>query len=224
LDFHERNLREWEATIKDIFKKFKNPTPHNTEWHGEGPIIEVLNALGKEQLSHMFFPTRGGQDLLGARPSVERDCIELLDGGCPTIVKPDKLTFHFFGEDNYEWAYFRLETRTLQPSGVYDDYDSDFYKEHPAEELTELSPGEYVDRSVWDAGYYGYDERGEKRLPKEARVVSRAFRGAFVFFAKASTYNRTSGTYDARHNKMSSEEFEKHIAEVIDYLAKKEAE
>ena len=213
MTFEERNLIEWKETIKSLFPI---GSPRNFEWDDNEAIIEALNKLGAiKQLNHMFFPSGGGMTLNGATYSTESDCIELLTDGCPNIVKPQKLTFHFFGDQKCEWAYFRLETGILSPSGVYKDID-DFQ----FEELTELIPGKYVERKYWDAGYYDSNESGEKHLPKTARVVTRFFRGAFVIFATASIYNHTSSTYDARHNKMSSQKFEEHIQAVIDHLAK----
>lgn len=215
MTFEERNLIEWKETIKSLFPE---GSPHNSEWYGNAAIIEVLNKLGAiRQLNHMFFPSGGGLTLNGAIYSTEPDCIELLTDGCPNIVKPQKLSFHFFGDEKYEWAYFRLETGILSPSGVYKDNDDFQY-----EELTELKPDKYVDRKYWDAGYYGSNENGEKPLPKTARVVTRYFRGAFVIFATASIYNHTSSTYDARHNKMSSQKFEQHIQAAIEHLANKD--
>lgn len=35
--------------------------------------------------------------------------------------------------------------------------------------------------------------------------------GSFVFFGTRSIYNRVSGTYDARHNKMTEDEFRGYI-------------
>jgi len=80
------------------------------------------------------------------------------------------------------------------------------------EELTEITRTHYVDRTWWDAGYYGHDETGnELPLPEESRVITRWFSGSLVIFAKASTYNAVSGTYDGRHSKMSTEEFREYI-------------
>lgn len=157
-------------------------------------------------LNHAFFPGGGGLDLTGAAQSTEGGCIELHFGGQVEVVKPQKLTFDSFG-DNLEWAYFRLETGEIEPSGVYENNSFEY------EELTEINPGEYLPRSIWEHGYYGYDENGyEMPLPKGARVISRCFKGAYVIFAKTSIYNQVPGTYDGRHNKMSSERFRNYIA------------
>lgn len=61
--------------------------------------------------------------------------------------------------------------------------------------------------SCWDQNEYN----GES-LPESARPAGRYLTGAFVFFSTRSTYNANPGTYDARHNKISEEEFRAYIA------------
>jgi hypothetical protein len=46
-------------------------------------------------------------------------CIELITDGIAHIVRPAHLTFESF-DDDPEWNYFRLETETLEPCGVYE--------------------------------------------------------------------------------------------------------
>ena len=209
------NITKWVDLLKDIFN---DEIPREMEWSDTLSIIEILNKIGKiSQLNHMFLPSGGGVDLTKAQLSTECGCIELTtDGGNTMILKPKQLSFNWYGQDNAEWSYFRLETAKLEPSGVYDDYDKDFYKKFQFEEVTELSPGQYVDRNVWDAGYFRYDENGEKSLPNEARTVGRIFSGDFVIFPKQSFYNvGLSDAYDARHNKMLPVEFKDYIQKII---------
>ena len=105
-------------------------------------------------------------------------------------MKPKVLIFQSFDKP-YEWAYFRLETKGLDPSGWYENLTG------IKEELTELHPGEYIHRSYWDAGYYEFDETGrELPLPGTARIVFRYLSGSFLFFAKASPYNEVLSTDD----------------------------
>jgi hypothetical protein len=209
-EFREKNLVEWEKKLNELFP---SGIPKTKTWTSQAEIIEVLNKLGKPpSLNHTFLPTGGGLDLAGARISREPGCIELDWGDGVNIIKPLKLTFESFDAD-LEWAYFRIECRPLAPSGVY---DSTVYQ---SEELTEVRPKEYAHRSEWDERNLGYDENGKEiPLPKGARVVTRNFSGAFVIFAKGSLYNQNSGTYDARHNKMTEDEFRTHIKGVIQYL------
>jgi serine/threonine-protein kinase len=204
-DFRTWNLTEWETMLNSLF-----PTaiPARAIWKARRSIIAVLQKIGSvKDLTHFFYPDGGGLDLDGARQSVEAECIEL-DTGVPTILKPRKLTFESFGRTHLEWAYFRLEAATLEPSGVYDDLSG------CDEELAEIRPGFYVSRSALDSGEY--EEDGEVRpTPETARGVMRYLRGTFVVFAKASTYNRTPTTYDGRHAKMPASAFRAHIAGAV---------
>lgn len=206
--FRAKNLQLWEETLHDIFP---SGIPSSMVWTGINDILRVLDKLGRPELNHTFLPSGGGLDLGSVDLSSESGCIELQwHDSYVSIVKVDVLSFESFGED-YEWAYFRLDSRHLNPSGVYGS-NSDI-----REELTELRPGQYVERYVWDQGFYGYDESGDELpLPDEARTVSRYFSGSFVIFAKGSIYNRISGTYDARHNKMNREQFRSHIQKAIE--------
>jgi serine/threonine-protein kinase len=155
----------------------------------------------------MFFPNGGGMDLDGAALFHEPGTIEIR-AGFPVVVKPRGLSFHYFGPESIGWAYFRLETGGLRPTGVYQNVQG------ICEEVTELEPGRYVERGVWDAGYYGHDKEGfERALPLSAKCISRYFTGAFVIVPKGSMYNRIAGTYDGRHEKMSPGEFQQLMKE-----------
>ncbi|WP_440274004.1 hypothetical protein [Ferdinandcohnia sp. SAFN-114] len=104
---------------------------------------------------------------------------------------------------NSEWWYFRLNTRTFEPSGVYEDLNldeevvSDIFKtkvesevewqmSYYGEEVLEIEPGEYVDRSFWGINQLGYDEDGDPiPLPRTARIVTRKYNGgSYVVFPK----------------------------------------
>lgn len=196
MEFFEKNKIEWSETISELFP---SGVPNSCKWNDIKDIINILNIVGKRNLNHMFYPNGGGLDLTGASESYEPNCIELHTGGLFDIIKPKELMFEKITGDN-EWSYFRIETDNLLPSGIYEHTDSEY------EELTELEPTKYVNRSVWDQNEY----QG-KPLPESARVISRYFKGAFVIFRKTSIYNQSSGTYDGRHSKMSAEEFKDYI-------------
>jgi len=137
-DFYLRNAMEWREIQERLF-----PTaiPKRVIWEDIDDIIKILNVLGStDNLNHMFYPTGGGMDLLGAKLSIEAGCIEL-DAGLIDIVKPQVLIFESFGYDA-EWNYFRLETADLEPSGVYENDDDHFSRE----EVLEIAPGYYVER------------------------------------------------------------------------------
>lgn len=115
--------------------------------------------------------------------------------------------FEYFPEGDFEWAYFRIVTDDLPSSGVYENLS------YNDEELTELSPCNYVERSVWEA-----NEFEGQPLPDSARVITRILKGGLVIFNKASLYNANASTYDGRHSKYGVEGFRKHIIEVIKYI------
>ena len=197
--FREKNLERWEQMIRSLFD---GTIPTECVWKKNEDIVNVLNLLcRKENSNHTFFPNGGGLDLTSVQFSAEEGCIELHFGLSIEIAKPESLAFNSFGE-RFEWAYFRLETAFLAPSGTY---ESDKLLEWGYEELVEIEPGIYKEREVWDQG-----------LPSTARVVTRSFGGAYVLFAKASTYNAISDTYDARHNKMNGNQFREYIAKEVE--------
>lgn len=209
--FREKNLLNWEKLLLVMFNGNIHDYYH---WDDSNDIINVLNFIGKDKnLNHTFFPTGGGLDLIGAGNSIEHGCIELyFHEKAADIIRPKILSFHSFGSP-YEWSYFRLDTYELKPSGVYEASD------RQSEELTEISPGQYIDRYYWDIGSYGRDESGvPAALPECARVITRFFSGSFVIFAKGSIYNAISGTYDARHSKMTSDEFRQYIKSFVESI------
>ncbi len=148
----------WRGMLEELFPQ---GLPQTCRWVSLDSIVQVLNLVGsKQNANHMFFPDGGGVDLLGAIRSHELDAIEL-QAGFTTIVKPNELVFNSYHNCTPDWAYFRLECSGLQPSGVYEQNDSFI-----SEWVTEVEHGQYVERSVWDAGFYGYDEDGlEVPLP-----------------------------------------------------------
>lgn len=199
MDFYENNRQSW---IEIQNKIFPTGIPKNCEWTNLDDIVNVLNIIGSvDNSNHMFYPTGGGLDVESSKKSSESNCIEIFTG-LTDILKPKRLLFESF--DDPIWNYFRIETSELEPTGIYKE------KDYPSEELTEIETGKYVNRSYWDEGEY----QGQK-LPKSARVLTRHLKGSFVIFAKSSHYNRNSSTYDARHNKMTAEEFRTYIEKTI---------
>ncbi|MEC3841585.1 serine/threonine protein kinase [Bacillus amyloliquefaciens] len=226
----KKHLTLWKELIEEIF----NTVPSQfTAFNEKNQIIEVLNKIGKSDAdNHMFKPNGGGDDLSGATSSVENGKIELDFAGDIAIINPVKLTFHPIGE-NPEWWFFRLETRPFErvcPLEATDEqndnvfpsssYDSDTNDCFTGEDVLELEPGNYEDRSIWEDGFLGYDEDGrEIRFPKTARIVTRMVNGgSYVIFPKYSLYNQNPETYDGRHNKFSDEEFADYIKKIVDGL------
>jgi len=199
MDFYQQNKLDWIAIQKRIFP---HGIPKSSEWTDLEDIVKVINVIGSiDNSNHMFYPRSGGLDIKSAKLSHEYGCIEI-DATLIDILKPKRLLFESF--DDLNWSYFRLETYELEPSGVYDNEGA------ISEEVTELPDGRLIDRVYWDE-----DEYNGEDLPFGTRVVTRYLNGSFVIFSKSSPYNLNSSTYDARHNKLTSEEFRTYIENVI---------
>jgi serine/threonine protein kinase len=201
--FPERNRLEWIDVQRRLFPI---STPARATWTDIDEIVAVLNVVAaRSNMNHLFFPRGGGLDLnVAHRSRREEGCIEIVTNGITGLLKPARLMFESFPADP-QWNYFRMEAAELAPSGVYDDLG-----DYPHEELTDVGGHTYADRSCWD-----YDEYEGEELPESSRSLTRYFHGAFVIFQKTSIYNRTPGTYDARHNKMTADQFREHIADVV---------
>ena len=197
-EFRIRNLMEWKERINGMFPI---SIPQKSEWTNIEDIIRALNWISKSSLNHMLLPTGGGLDLTGSEVAIENDCIKLFTGSTFDIVKPKRLIFNSLGGD-CSWDYFRLEIEKLDPSGVYDIDGLD------SEELAYLSDGTYLDRAYWDLGYYNDRYGNRKEFTQEDNVTTRYLKeGSFIIVAKTSVYNSIPETYDARHNRMTDEEF-----------------
>lgn len=212
-DFRTQSIGEWKTLCSTL-----SGSADRVEWRELYKIVEILQSIGKQAtLNHVFHPGGGGLDLTDSTISVEPNCLIMDFDGIHTLVRPDILELVNFANDPLgEWSYFRLDCAELQPSGVYKELEG------RNEELLQLEPGKYAERSYWDENFYGYDDNGhEIPLPDGACVIERVFRGSFVIFAKASTYNMISETYDGRHNKMSAIKFREYINKSIEVFTEK---
>lgn len=194
-NFERSNRSQWRYIQERLFVQ---AIPKTAFWDDIEDIINVLNLLGNmPNLNHMFIPTGGGQDLNYVEMAGEEGCLLLRAGGCNYVLKPANLIVENVDKD-FEWSYFRLELENLDP--IYEESTDREY-------LTEDVPGNYIS---WKCGNYGYYE-DDTKLPHGYKMVDRFLKGSFVFFSKASPYNKVSGAYDARHNNMNASRFRKYI-------------
>ncbi|MBW7476703.1 protein kinase [Paenibacillus oenotherae] len=200
-DFKRKNLLEWNYIFRKILP---HTSPEVIVWTSPDDIVHLLDLISKiDSLNHVFVPGGGGLDLTKCTLSNELSYIELHFDYSIKKLMPEKLHLITFA-DAPEWNYFYLETKELHPTGLYGN------QERYYEPVLELSPGVYVEPYH---KYYG--EVDGQPIPKDAREILLSLKGSFAFFAKGSTYNTISATYDGRHNNMTSNAFHDHIKEMI---------
>ncbi len=199
-NFHDKNLTEWFDLQNRLFP---TGSPNSVTWTNLSDIVTIMNEIANvPSLNHMFLPGGGGNTFIGASYAHEKGFISVkISKKKYDILKPNKLTYESFGVDP-QWNYFRLEAEQVEKTGVY--RDSNYIC--PYEELVEISPVHYIERSHWD-----YNEYNGEDLPEEAHLICRYFEGSFVIFSTRSIYNLVPDTYDGRHNQMSESEFRKYI-------------
>lgn len=222
-DFEATSRTEWDAAVDQLLPAGATCA----EWWGATPIAAALQPILGPNSNHAFLPTRGGVSVAAATvASGEVGCLELRPkGGSTYLVKPRKLTAErVVGAPGN--SFLLLELDQLPLTDVYEDDPDEVEEdglgirgrilERGQEEVVEISPGHYVDRSVWDHGSLGYDEDGrEVPIPQGARLVVRFLRGKVLFAAKASLWNRDPTTYDGRHSNMTPDEVREAIERSI---------
>lgn len=204
----EINLKEWDEVLKEIFK---GPIPQSRTWSDPKEIIRALYFLGRNpDLNRAYLPDGSFLNLKRGEDSAEPGCLDLHFVNHPVcIVKPRVLIFQTFDKAP-AWAYFRLETAELEPSGWYPNLKGF------QEELTEISPGDYADRKYWDLGSYEYDETGrEIPLSSRARIVIRYFSGSFTIFAAGSPFHEISLSEHENPSALREEALRKFISRNI---------
>ena len=210
-DFAKSNRKQWVEVISALFPY---SIPQHAEWTNMQDIMSVLSLISHyDSLNHLFFPSGGGLDLDAVFDSYEEHCLEMGFGGLRQIFNPKILIFESIGEDLL-WNYFRMECNPLEPalkSTPKDSYD---------EGVSEMSPLEYEDYGVMEDGDLA-KQKGYN-VTDYSRQVTRQLKGSYVIFSKNSLYNRTTGTYDGRHDKMSTETFRAYIEKAYNKYKKAE--
>lgn len=201
-DKHEDWLVEqrkaWVASVRSVL----GPTPAvRSEWTGLDDMVSVLEPLLVKQQHHVYLPTGGGQSMIAADTGTERGTLALsVEDRVRYVLRPRKLTLHYF-DDAPEQSFVFIETKKLKQSGTYDHKIKG-----GQEELVELSPGDYRERAVWDAGYCERDEDGDEvSLPDTATLVCRFFEGSFAIVGQGSFWNGSPNTYDGEHSKIGQD-------------------
>jgi serine/threonine-protein kinase len=208
-NFRKENLRQWNTLLNLIFHK---NIPMQIKISNSSIIIDILNQIGHTRDSnYLFFPTHGGLELLGAKPSAEPSCIELTAGSSARILKPHQLIFNDFGPTNREWSHFRLTTHPLAPSNIY---PPSYYKDYREEFLTETSPAQYEDWTTWQCEEFNSHS-------SRIRPVHRILSGDFILFAKGSLANLAHIADYAQEHSLPDQDFIELIQTIIANIEKR---
>lgn len=187
---------EWRYLSKALFA---GKQAASATWTDIDVIIAVLQDIARlPAYNHIFLPSKGGLDLIGADRASEEGCLYLML--VPTeiaVVKPKSLTFEGFSEAN-DWNYFLLELEDMKPALETSDMNC------IREVLVEDIPGHYVSANGFVYGVYDYDTG--QQLPAEAKLVERYCRGSFLITLKQGPYNQcVDYAYQALHDRIGTE-------------------
>lgn len=178
-------------------------------WTGAGPIAEALRPFLGSRLNHAFYPTGGGHDWHAEGTTGEAGCLAIqVADKMVDIFRPARMTLEHIPQHAREsFLLIELEPLAADPVGSSGPL---------SQELVEIPGRGYLSREVWDRGYLGHDADGnEIPLPGDARLVQRWLGGKILLVAKGSIWNGIPGTYDARHNTLSSEQIRAFIEGVM---------
>ena len=200
----DKNIQRWEEKIIQVFPL---AIPNSCIWSDEIDILNILFTLCDKNLNDIFYPNGEVYSLMGVDFSKEDKCLELITDQSIDIIKPTKLSFHYFDEA-YEWAYFRIETDNLDQTTVYD------FKCIYKEELISLdNNGGYIDICNWYNGFYEDENKIVRELSDKDQIINRLLhKSSFLIFPKDSLFNIY---YDKTFNRLTCDEFEKKIEDYI---------
>lgn len=198
-----KNMKSWEEKIIQVFPR---AIPNKCEWYDEIDILNILFTLCYKDLNNVFYPDGQVLSLFGVDFSKESSCIELYTEETIDIIKPRKLSFHYY-DDAYLWSYFRLEIDDL--SSVFKSKDKIEYKEN----LICLESGEYIDSKKWTNGCYYDDNNNKIELGIKDQLVNRyVHKSSLLIFAKESPFR---WVYNKTLNSLSEDEIAKIIEDLI---------
>lgn len=210
-DFHMGTRSRWMAGVNAI-----SPSGDNiTSWTGRADIARIMSPFMGSNANHAHLPTGGGFDFRGVSLGREAGCLDFhVDGRLYITVKPQRLNLVRFEADPAE-SFLLLELAHLEPTGAYDEEYSRRLAERGDEEVIDLGGARYVRRDGSDDGVY-FDEHGTERdLPDNHRQVMRFLGGSIMLVTKGSIWNGLSATYDGRHSRMSVEQLQDLVQNLI---------
>ena len=210
-DYLEECRAKWLTAVEQAFGA--TPATSSTG-RGGSAIVAALQPFTRA-VNHLHFPEGGGHDIKEIKFGREHGTIEfVVNERIAYVTKPLAMTLEYVEAAPAE-SFIIVELDRLERSDVY-EIDGDACGERRSEELVELSPGLYVERAIWDAGYSGQDKTGrDLPLPSEARLVHRLFDGRLMLVTKGSIWNGSPGTYDGRHDRWSNGQIRMFIERAI---------
>jgi serine/threonine-protein kinase len=208
-NFHLKCRAQWVDGISAV----SSHTPATTSaWRDTHAIVSAVAPFISAG-NHLHFPgSGGGHDVERVTLGHEPGTIEfVISDKIVYLAKPRKMTLEYVVAAPAE-SFVIFDLAPLEPSGVYPPESINRWHE----ELVELSPGNYVERAVWDMGHNGHDAAGnEVPLPPAARLLLRIFGGRLMLVSKGSVWNSTPRTYDGRHDRMTNEQIRNMIEQSI---------
>lgn len=175
----DQNLRDWQALLGGLFPL---TLPDQATWTQPDDIIRVLNHLASVNHSHtVYLASRGDIELVSVEHAQEPGLLSITDRGKTAhYIQPAALTFNNVGDaGNYEWAYFLLELKTLQPV-------TPGQLRFPAEQLVESGPGQYA---VYN---------GQEAQPG-SRIMMRLLSGSLLILPRKSRYANFKEAFNGYH-------------------------
>ena len=106
-----KNIHKWEEVIVGMFPK---AIPDKCIWYDEIDILNILFSICAKNLNSIYTPEGESSTLYGVDFAKEHNCLELIMEDELDVIRPKKLSFHFF-DNSYLWSYFRIETNALIP-------------------------------------------------------------------------------------------------------------
>jgi len=205
-DFQVQNLLDWRSIIEHLFPI---SVPMHCIWEGRESIVSILNEVSHAAVQNdMHLPDSGGFMLTGAKIANEDACIELQwEHRPPFIVKSKRLIFQSFGND-YNWAYFLLETNEL-------DVKYGVVNNNLKELLREIEPGHYINYREQDDFDYEDRDDEETSLLLNSRLLCRYLSGSFMLVPKATPYHQVPHNRSGIHNTMDKDAFKTWIETII---------
>lgn len=212
LSFLEKTKAAWVEAVNHTVGPSKSSA---LSWKSLPSIVSALKPFLGPNYSHGHLPTGGGMDFIHVESSRERGCLEIrISEHSAYVMRPRSLVLEYIEQAPAE-SFLLLELDELSALKINDEAD-EYAASKGVQDLVEIPPDDYRDRSIWDRGFLGYDDAGDEiPLPAGTRLVSRWMRGKVLIVVKGSLWNGTPATYNGVHNTMSAADIRSTIEEAL---------